>query len=45
MNERELQTYRQAQAIANVAAPENTDPLAFWCLVELIVSVSKQRSN
>lgn len=32
--------YARAQAIANVSTPERDDPLAFWCLVELIVATT-----
>ena len=39
MNRGEREKWERAQALANVIAPEKSDPLAFWCLVEAIIAV------
>lgn len=41
MSTKEIERYERAQALADKIAPEWTDPLAFWCLVEAILAVNK----
>lgn len=41
MGKKQREQYQRAQDLANKIAPERTDPLAFWCLVEAILAVNK----
>lgn len=41
MSKKERLHYERAQALAGKIVPERDDPLAFWCLVEAILSVNR----
>lgn len=41
MTKQDRARWERAQALADKIAPEKDDPLAFWCLVEAILAVTK----